>query len=390
MDVVGGAPTSPAVREREMYAWYASMRQAAPVHFELAQQCWHVFRYDDVQRALTEWETFSSDFASQMGSGEQRDALSSSIISQDPPRHRSLRSLVSKVFTPRAVADLAPRIQQIADELLAPVIPTGQLDVTQDFGFPLPVTVIAELLGIPIEDRDRFQRWSNAIVGSSEQVQGYSPAQRELGQYFYQIIEERRSAPRNDLISALIQAEVDGQRLSLTELLGFCILLLVAGNETTTNLIGNAVRCFAEDPATWRRLRENPALLPGAIEEVLRFLSPVQMLPTRFAKVDTQLGGQELRAGQQVILWLGSANRDEAKFPDAASFLLDRSPNQHLAFGLGIHFCLGAPLARLEAQIALGALLAGCPNLEIDETGAELVSGSIVYGYKRLPVHFTV
>jgi cytochrome P450 len=368
-----------------MFDWYRTMRRQAPVA-PTQSGGWQVFGYDEVQRVLQDYATFSSERSDGDAEGPQ-NALGASIISLDPPRHHHLRSLVSKAFTPRAVDNLAPRIAALTDELLAPVLREGRMDVIGDLAYPLPVIVIAELLGIPPADRDRFKHWSDVIVGSAGSI-GFGTAERELGQYFLGVIERRRREPREDLISALLRAEVDGEHLSMIELLGFCVLLLVAGNETTTNLIGNAIWCFTREPGLTERLAATPALLPAAIEEVLRYLSPVQMLPTRVAKTDVELGGKLVKAGQWLNVGIGSANRDEAKFPDADRFVPDRAPNSHLAFGAGVHFCLGAPLARLEARIALDAILARCPALAVADPDPEDVTSQIVFGFKHLPVRF--
>jgi cytochrome P450 len=372
---------------RDPYPWYRKMRQSAPVSYDPNDRVWNVFRYDDVQAILLDHETFSSNLSGQIPVG-QDDAIQASMIALDPPRHNRLRSLVNKAFTRKAIGDLAPRISAITTDLLDKVVGAGQMDVVRDLAYPLPVTVIAEMLGVPPDDRDRFKRWTDAIVGEPEAFRDAPDAERQLGEYFVQIVDQRRRQPRNDLISALLLAEVDGERLSMVELLGFCVLLLVAGNETTTNLIGNAVLCFAENPDVPKQLRETPSLLPMTIEEVLRYRSPVQALPNRVATRDVEVAGQQIKRGQQVVFWLGSANRDEAKFPNAERFIMDRTPNPHLAFGAGVHFCLGAPLARLEARIALAALLERCPNLEVDESGVVLGESPIVFGPKRLPVRF--
>ncbi|MBN9387266.1 MAG: cytochrome P450 [Chloroflexi bacterium] len=359
------------------FPWYRQMRQADPVHFNPSYNSWQVFRYEDVQKVLTDWTNFSSQFG---GS----DPISSSLISLDPPRHRQMRNLVTLAFTPRAVAQLADRIEVILEELLAPLLPTGQLDVIGDLAYPLPVIVIAELLGIPSQDRQKFKHWSDALVGADSPV--YDP-QREMSHYFIQMIEQRRREPRNDLISDLLQAEIDGQHLTPQELLGFCILLLVAGNETTTNLIGNAFLCFAENPEVMDQLRKDPSLVPAALEEVLRYLSPVQHMYRRTIK-EVEIDGRILKAGQGVVAWIGSANRDEAQFPDPDRFDLARNP-KHLAFGHGIHFCLGAPLARLEAKIAVTRMLGNMRNIRRDTTvRLEAIGSNLVYGVKQLPIKF--
>jgi cytochrome P450 len=362
------------------FPWYRLMRAQAPVFFEPDGQLWHAFRYADVQRVLSEHADFSSQFA-----GGDDTALSSSLIATDPPRHRQLRALVSQAFTPRAVDDLAPRIAAITDALLDQVAGSGRMDVVQDLAYPLPVIVIAELLGVPAEERDQFKTWSDAITSTT----GEGPrAQQAMASYFAKLIEERRRRPRQDLVSALMAAQIEGEHLSVPELLGFCVLLLVAGNETTTNLIANAVLCFDESPGVFDQLRQDPQLLPTAIEEVLRFRSPVQSM-FRVVARPTTLGGQSLQPGQSVLAWIGSANRDEQVFPDADRFDLHRNPNKHLAFGNGIHFCLGAPLARLEARIALAAILRRLPHLHrVPESDLEPQDSFIVFGVKSLPVSF--
>lgn len=378
---------------------YQEMRARNPVYYNPERYSYNVFRYEDVQRVLSEYETFSSQY----GRGEQMpegQPFAASMISTDPPRHRKLRSLVTQAFTPRAVESLAPRIQTIVDEQLQQVLQrqagktTGQMDVIHDLGYPLPVTVIAELLGIPVEDRERFKKWSDQVVSMAD-VSGemkfdhFNDAVMEMGMYFLNMIEQRRNQPGSDLISGLLQANIDGETLDQIELLGFCVLLLVAGNETTTNLIGNAMMTFTEQPELWERLRAERDLLPIAIEEVLRYRSPVQSM-FRTTKVDTEVNGVEIPAGSHIVAWIGSANHDEEQFPEAESFIIDRSPNRHLAFGQGIHYCLGAPLARLEARIALEGMI-DCFASVRPQPGARLerLPSMIVFGVKSLPVLFT-
>ncbi len=362
------------------FPWYRQMRQTDPVRFNPSYYSWQVFRYADVQRVLTDWNTFSSQFG-----GNSGDPLSASLITLDPPRHRQLRNLVTQAFTPRAVAQLAGRVESIVEELLAPTLSTGRLDVISDLAYPLPVIVIAELLGIPSQDRERFKHWSDAIVGADSPV--YNP-QREMSQYFMEMIAKRRQEPQGDLISDLIKAEIDGQHLTMQELLGFCVLLLVAGNETTTNLIGNTFLCFDQMPELMDRLRADLSLVPAALEEVLRYLSPIQHMYRRAAR-DVELGGHKIKTGQMLVAWIGSANRDEAQFPDPDRFDLARNTQKHLAFGHGIHYCVGAPLARLEAKIAVTIMLSKMRNIRRDSGVALEPTGSnLVYGVKHLPVSF--
>ncbi len=363
------------------FPWYSRMRTTEPVHYYEQYGIWQVFRYDDVQRVLSDYTTFSSSFG-----GQGQDPLSNSLISMDPPRHRQLRNLVTQAFTPRSVARLSERITTIVTELLDNVVANGRMDIIDDLSYPLPVIVIAEMLGIPQEDREHFKQWSDAIVGVTSP--GSNNPRQEMGAYFLNMIEQRRRDPDDDLISALLAAQIDGVHLDQRELLGFCILLLVAGNETTTNLIGNALLCFDEHPETMDQLRAEPGLIPSAIEEVLRYRSPVQMM-YRHAISDVIVGEQNIQAGETIMAQIGSANRDEAQFPNADTFDIRRTPNRHIAFGHGIHFCLGAPLARLEAKIALTLLLERLQDIRrIRDIPLEGMGSNIVYGVRHLPVTF--
>ena len=363
------------------FPWYRQMRETNPVSYNEERGSWAVFRYNDVQTVLTDYSLFSSQYM-----GEQQP-IAMSIINTDPPRHRQLRSLVTQAFTPRRIAQLEPRITQIVNELLDKVQASGKMDVVDDLAYPLPVIVIAEMLGIPPEQREQFKRWSDELIGESN-TPGHNP-QLEMGKYFYQIIEQRRQEPKNDLISALIDAQIDGEHLDMMQLLGFCILLLVAGNETTTTLLGNALLAFTDHPETMEELQAHPELLPDAIEEVLRYRSPVKSM-YRMASKDTELGGKQLKAGDFIVAWIGSANRDEEQFPEPDRFDIHRSPNRHLAFGHGIHFCIGAPLARLEARLALEAITTRFRTIRrIPDAPIRWMESSIVYGVKTLPITFT-
>ena len=371
---------------------YESMRQANPIYHDPERDSWHVFRYEDVLRVLSEYATFSSQFRGSQPA-DPSSPFSASIISTAPPRHHQLRSLVTQAFTPRAVEALAPRITEIVSEYLERMPASGRMDVIQDLGYPLPVIVIAELLGIPSQDRQRFKHWSDYAVhatdsGTRIDFEAFSGNEiMEMGQYFFSTIENRRQAPGDDLISGLLKASIDGEHLSMMELLGFCVLLLVAGNETTTNLIGNAMASFAEYPEAWEKLRSRPDLLPQAIEEVLRYRSPVQAM-FRTTTGAVKMDHQTIPARASVVAWIGSANRDPAQFTDANRLDIERLPNRHLAFGNGIHYCLGAPLARLEAKIALGALLKRIKSFSLaSEARLERHPSLIVYGLRSLPIN---
>jgi cytochrome P450 len=381
------------------YPMYTMMRQGAPVYFNEGSGTWSVFRYDDVKMVLTENTLFASS-PHEPVDHERGDRFGGSMINSDPPEHTRLRALVSRVFTPRAVAGLEGRIRTLTAGLLDEVAERGQTDLVHDLSAPLPVMVISEMLGIPAEDRRQFKQWSDAIVAASSNILGGSPelgaasdrAMRAMHDYFVPIFQRRRavgSGQRDDLISGLLAAELDGERLSDDDVFSFCWLLLVAGNETTTNLISNAIITLLEHPEALARLRAEPSLLPGAIEEVLRYRSPVQAM-FRFARRPVELEGQTIPAGKVVLAWIGSANRDESKFAKADEFEITRTPNPHIAFGNGIHFCLGAPLARLEARVVLAAILERMPGLARANDGPlEPVEGFIVHGVKSLSLRFT-
>ena len=367
----------------QTFAWFEEMREQNPVFKDERTRIWQVFRYEDVLSILTDYSRFSSQ-AYELTGG----FLSNSLIAKDPPDHRKLRNLVNQAFTPRAVAHLSDRVTQITQELLDEARHKGAMDIVSDIAFPLPAKVIAELLGVSGEDWNIFQRWArvDSSDAASRRESGQS-MQEEMFNYFTNLLEERRRSPREDLISSLSVAEVDGERLSGPELLSFCTLLLAAGQETTKNLITNAIVCLTDHRESMERLINEPALMPTAIEEILRFLPPVWFL-FRQTKADVELAGQHIPANQVVLAWTASANRDPARFPDPDRFDIEREPNRHLAFGHGIHFCVGAPLARLEAKIALPMMLQQLKNLQRVEGVPITVRAGIVFVIGSLPVTF--
>ena len=374
------------------FAVFDRLREAAPVRYDEMRQAWDVFAFADVHRVLSDPKAFSSRRGVDVNARQ-------SLLTTDPPKHTQLRSLVTKAFTPKAIADLAPRIAEITNEMLDAVIPNGRMDMVHDLATPLPVIVIADLLGVPAADRHLFKEWSDTLVrGAAENtdeafavvVKDRQQAVTELNEYFVGILEQRRQQPQDDLISALLAAKIEGEELTQQELLSFCILLLAAGNETTTNLITNAVRLLTERPELQERLRSNPEMINAFVEEVLRYYPPIIAIG-RIATQDVEVGGQSIKSGDQVISWVGAANRDPAKFAEPGDFVPDRSPNPHMSFGFGIHFCLGAPLARLEAQVALRILVNNLANLQLVE-GAELtpIQSPFVFGVKGYPIQFDV
>ena len=362
---------------------YARMRVESPVHrqpgLDGETPIWFVTRYDDVVSLLTDNERFVLDPALALTAGELAELsagggfapderVNTSLLTKDGDDHRRLRKLVSKAFTPRMVAGLRPRIQAIADELVDRVAARGRMELVDEFAFPLPITVIAELLGIPVEDQARFRAWSNTFVtpALTPELQEQSTRHtEEFISYLDDLFARRRTEPSDDLVSALVRAEDEGDHLTENELYSMVVLLVVAGHETTVSLITNAVLSLLLHPDRLAELREDHSLMPSAVEELLRYDSPVERTITRWVAADTEIGGRTLRRGELVIAVVGSANRDAARFPDADTLDLRRGDNRHVGFGRGPHFCLGAPLARLETEIALDTLLRRLPNLRL-------------------------
>lgn len=371
-------PTNP-------YPHYAHMRATTPVHFNPTLKVWEVYGYHDIQAVLGDAKTFSSD----LSDGKM-------MVFMDPPRHTQFRRLVARAFTSKVIADLEPGVQAITDALLDRVQAAGRMDLVTDLAFALPVTVIAELLGLPAADHERFKQWSIPAIRAAEmELMGLVPAPElvqavdALDAYLAELIAARRDRPRADLVSALLAAEVDGERLTLQEVASTCRLLLIAGFETTTNLIGNTLQLLLAHPEALAQLRADPELVPAAIEEALRFNTPFLFF-ARIATRDVVLGGQLIKAGQQVMTFNASGNRDEAAFPHADRFDITRSANRHLSFGHGIHYCLGAGLGRLEARVAISTLLRRFGGLRLEEgRAAEPLASVVLFGFSSLPVRFS-
>ncbi|MDI1483794.1 cytochrome P450 [Polyangium sp. y55x31] len=346
---------------RNPFSLYAEMRAKAPVLHVPLLDLWMLFDYDSVKRALHEHDTWSSVVTTQTGPTPDW------LVFSDPPRHTKLRNIIQRAFTPRSIANLEPRIRELSRELLDGVIERGEMDLVKDYAEPLPTMVIAEMIGIPVADRPRFVRWSEIILNLSYTISGGEAAARavaehaalkeEMRAYVGDLCAARKKAPKDDLLTRLVEAEVDGDRLTGEEILGFFQLLLVAGTETTTNLLGNTILSFFEHPAELARLEGDPTrFLPTTIEEVLRYRSPVSMV-FRATKRDVVMHGKTIPAGKFVLVLLGAANRDPKQFYEPDTFDVGRDPNPHIAFGHGIHFCLGASLSRLEAKVAIPDLL---------------------------------
>ncbi|MEU8710251.1 cytochrome P450 [Streptomyces sp. NPDC048565] len=354
---------------RELYAWLKRMRRDAPTWIDPASGSCHVLTHADALRVLSEPSVFSSDFSSLAPPPEPGlpNFAEASLSVTDPPRHGQLRKLISQAFTPRTVAALEPRIQAVTAELLDSIAGRTEFDLVEELSGPLPVVVIAELLGIPTSDREMFRRWAEYLLPPSDEVTagqflegGYAKTRaaelNEMADYLHAHVKDRRATPRDDLLSRLVAAEADGERLSDKQMVNFSAFLLLAGHLTTTLLMSNALLSFDEAPGTLALVREDRSLIPGALDEVLRYRPPVSFL-YRLTREDTRIGEVDVPAGRIVVTWLLSANRDELQFPDPDRFDPRRTPTGHLTFSHGIHFCLGAPLARMESSIVLRALL---------------------------------
>jgi len=385
------------------YPLYHRLRSEDPVRWDAPLNAWVVTRYADVQSALgdarlsAERINLSTEWlpeAMRQTLGPVFRALSRQMLFLDPPDHTRLRGIVNKAFTPRVVEGTRPRIQAIVDDLLDAVQEASRMDVIQDFAYPLPAIVIAEMLGVPPEDRDQFRLWSDdfgALIGRSDlTLDGATRALRGVAafmDYFRDIVARRRASPRDDLMQALIAAEDRGDALTEEELLANCVLLLAAGHGTTTHLIGNGLLALLRKPDQLRKLRDDPSSIAAAVTEVLRYDSPVQATG-RVAAEALPIGARRVGVGEGVILCLGAANRDPEQFADPDRLDIGRRANRPIAFGHGIHFCLGAPLARIEAQMAFATLLRRVPGLRLETDVLEWEPSLSFRGLARLPVAF--
>lgn len=388
-----------AAFKHEAYDIYKELRAAHPV-YQVHPRGWLVTRYEDAvsllkdSRLLKNAESvFSKEELETSFILENGEFLRKHMLNFDPPDHSRLRSLVQKAFTPQMIIQLKNNIQSIADNLLDKVEHTCNINLVNDYAFPLPIIVISEMLGIPQEDRDKFRVWSHAVIDSPETPEAFQEVDKKLGEfndYLRYLVDKKRENPSDDLVSALIQVESEGTKLNAPELYSMIMLLIVAGHETTVNLITNMTLALLEHPNQLQLLRQNPDLIDLAIEESLRFYSPVEITTMRWASESFTLHGQHIQPKDEVIISLASANRDEKIFPNADIFNITRKNNRHLAFGHGSHFCLGAPLARLEAKIAIPTLLHRIPDLKLKGKREDLKwSGNyLMRSLEELPLSF--
>ena len=365
---------------------------------------WLVTRYEDVHSLLRDGRFAKNRYKAMTPEQLRKQPwvppmfrpLERNMLDLDQPDHTRLRGLVHKAFTPRLIEQMQMRVQTVADELLDAFLQNGKMDLIKDYALPLPMTIITEILGVPTKDRDKFHKWSKVIVSINQFNIDFGiiwrvvPAIWKFNRYLRSFFKIRRADPRDDLVSALIQAEESGETLSEDELLAMVFLLLIAGHETTVNLIGNGMLTLIEHPEQMEKLRNDPSLIQSAVEELLRYTAPVFMATERYPHEDVTIQGATIRRGEMTLGVIGSANRDEEVFDNPDKLDITRDPNKHLAFGFGIHYCLGAPLARLEAQIAIKSLLARAPNLRLQGSKASLRwrPSLILRGLDALPVKY--
>ncbi len=400
-------PTRPdiasAAFKANPFPFFARLQSQEPVFRYILSDgtpAWLLTRYEDVVRLLADERFAKNRYAAMTPEQVRRQPwvppmfrpLERNMLDLDPPDHTRLRALVHKAFTPRLVERMRERISSLADELLERAAARGGMDLVRDYALPLPVTIISEMLGVPPRDRERFHRWSQAMVAVSAPGAAWRalPAVWMFVRYLRRFFRQRRDDPRDDLTGALLQAEEAGDSLSEDELLAMVFLLLVAGHETTVNLIGSGMLALLENPEELRKLRADPGLAKTAIEELLRYTSPVFLSTERYAREDVTIRATTLPRGALTYGVIGSANRDETAFPDPDRLDLARDGNRHLSFGHGIHYCLGAPLARLEAQIAIPRLLARAPGLRLATPPEKLRwrPSLVLRGLAELPVRF--
>ncbi|GAA2674254.1 cytochrome P450 [Streptomyces lunalinharesii] len=401
-DLVSFDVTNPLFKANP-HDFYTGLRESGPahlVHLPGYGDVWLVTGYAEARAALAD-PNLSKDPANvpaslqnAMVEAGERDGfqLMAHMLNSDPPDHTRLRKLVVRTFTARRVRELRPRIQEITDALLDEVVAKGSADLMDDLAFPLPITVICELLGVPAEDRDDFRRWTSILVSEDEALRPQlQDTFAQLNAYLTDLVRHKHVAPDDGLLSALVSVAEDGDSLDDDEVVWMAFLLLVAGHETTENLIGNGMLALLSNPEQLAALRADESLLPSAVEEMLRFEGPVETTTWRFTTGPVEIGAVTIPADQTVVVVLASANRDPSRFADPGRFDISREDNQHVAFGHGIHYCLGAPLARLEGQIAIASVLRRLPDVQlaVDEGDLAWRLGIVMRGLHHLPVRFT-
>jgi len=376
------------------YPIYRALREHAPVYENAELGFWALSRHADVVAGFKDSELLcnSGGISLEIGALNVDLTMVLSFLGMDPPRHTRMRGLVSRGFTPRRVAELEPRVRALATRYIDRFIAQGRCDFVADFAGRLPMDVVSEMLGVPESDRDPLRVWADLVLHRDEGVRGVPPegirASMKLLEYFFKLVAARRRQPGADLASALLQVEVDGDRLDEKDIIGFCYLMIIAGNETTTKLLANALYWLEKNPAARAEVNADAALIPAWVEETLRYDNSTQLM-ARTATRDFELHGQKIQRGQKVLLLIGSANRDERVFAQPDVFDIHRDTSESLAFGKGIHFCLGAALARLEARVSLEELMRRLPDYRVDTDGVARVHSTNVRGFSALPIAFT-
>lgn len=403
LSIEDGINLASAQFKEDAYEIYKESRKKQPILFvnqvEIGKE-WLITRYEDAlpllkdNRLKKDWtNVFSQDIKNMYLSVDNSDHLTTHMLNSDPPNHSRLRSLVQKAFTPKMIAQLDKRIERIADDLISDIERKGTLSLVDDYSFPLPIIVISEMLGIPKEDQAKFRIWSHAVIASPETPEEIKETEKQLSEfitYLQYLVDIKRKEPKEDLVSALILAESEGHKLSARELYSMIMLLIVAGHETTVNLITNTVLALLENPNQLQLLKENPKLIDAVIEEGLRYYSPVEVTTARWAAEPFQIHDRTIEKGDMVVIALASANRDETVFENPEVFDITRENNRHIAFGHGSHFCLGAPLARLEAKIAITTLFNRMPELQIkgDREEIKWQGNYLMRSLEELPLTF--
>ncbi|WP_330460617.1 cytochrome P450 [Streptomyces sp. NBC_00820] len=378
---------------RDPHPVYALLRERGPVHrvrtpgIDRGQETWLVVGYGEARAALAD-PRLAKDISKIGTTFLDEELIGKNLLVADPPQHTRLRSLVTRAFTARRMERLRPRIQRITDDLLDEMIPRGRADLIDALAYPLPITVICELLGVPDMDRAEFRKMSTEVVAPTSTQTEYDAVVR-LAEYLTELIEDKRCAGPTDLLSDLIRTTAeDGDRLSARELRGMAYLLLIAGHETTVNLIGNGVLALLTHPDQLAALRADMSLLDGAVEEMLRYEGPVETATFRYAAEPLEIAGTAIGQGESVMIGLTAAQRDGDRYADPDRFDIRRDTRGHLAFGHGIHYCLGAPLARIEGRAAVGTLLTRAPALALDNAPGEWLPGMLMRGVRTLPVRW--